>query len=60
LTSFKGVILLVGLIMNNGTLLLTELQRPLALAVIGGLFVSMPVTLLIVPVLLHTFGELRS
>jgi CzcA family heavy metal efflux pump len=36
-----------------------ELQRPLALAVIGGLLVSMPVTLLIVPVLLHSFGELR-
>jgi multidrug efflux pump subunit AcrB len=35
-----------------------ELQRPLALAVIGGLVISTLVTLLIVPVLLEVFGEL--
>ena len=34
-----------------------ELQRPLALAVIGGLVVSTLVTLLIVPVFLEIFGE---
>ena len=37
-----------------------ELQRPLALAVIGGLVVSTLVTLLIVPVLLEVFGELEG
>jgi multidrug efflux pump subunit AcrB len=36
-----------------------ELQRPLALAVIGGLVVSTLVTLLIVPVLLEIFGALQ-
>jgi multidrug efflux pump subunit AcrB len=36
-----------------------ELQRPLALAVIGGLVVSTLVTLLIVPVLIEVFGELE-
>ena len=36
-----------------------ELQRPLALAVIGGLVVSTAVTLLIVPVLLEAFGDLE-
>jgi len=36
-----------------------ELQRPLALAVIGGLVISTLVTLLIVPVLLEVFGELE-
>ncbi len=35
-----------------------ELQRPLALAVIGGLVVSTLVTLLVVPVFLEIFGEL--
>jgi CzcA family heavy metal efflux pump len=107
-SSFMGVILLVGLIVKNGILLLdaahhaadagatpeealaragqarlrpilmttlctlaglvplalglgagAELQRPLALAVIGGLVVSTLVTLLIVPVLLEIFGELE-
>ena len=36
-----------------------ELQRPLALAVVGGLVVSTLVTLLIVPVFLEVFGELE-
>lgn len=36
-----------------------ELQRPLALAVIGGLLVSTLVTLLLVPVFLEVFGELE-
>lgn len=36
-----------------------ELQRPLALAVIGGLVVSTLVTLLIVPVLVEVFGDLE-
>jgi HAE1 family hydrophobic/amphiphilic exporter-1 len=36
-----------------------ELQRPLALAVIGGLVVSTLVTLLVVPVFLEIFGELE-
>jgi multidrug efflux pump subunit AcrB len=36
-----------------------ELQRPLALAVIGGLAVSTLVTLFLVPVLLEIFGSLR-
>ena len=107
-SSFMGVILLVGLIVKNGILLLdaahraledgespaealahagrvrlrpilmttvctlaglvplalglgagAELQRPLALAVIGGLMVSTAVTLLIVPVLLEVFGDLE-
>ncbi len=107
-SSFMGVILLVGLIVKNGILLLdaahhaldageapadalahagrvrlrpilmttvctlagliplalglgagAELQRPLALAVIGGLVVSTAVTLLIVPVLLEVFGDLE-
>jgi multidrug efflux pump subunit AcrB len=107
-SSFMGVILLVGLIVKNGILLLdaahhasdtgaataealayagrtrlrpilmttvctlaglvplalgfgagAELQRPLALAVIGGLVVSTLVTLLIVPVFLAAFGELE-
>jgi CzcA family heavy metal efflux pump len=106
-SSFMGVILLVGLTVKNGILLLdaahhasdagastaealvragrlrlrpilmttvctlaglvplalglgagAELQRPLALAVIGGLIVSTAVTLLIVPVLVETFGHL--
>jgi CzcA family heavy metal efflux pump len=106
-SSFMGVILLVGLIVKNGILLLdaahhaaatgkdaasalahagrarlrpilmttvctlaglvplalglgagAELQRPLALAVIGGLVVSTMVTLLIVPVLAEAFGAL--
>ena len=106
-SSFMGVILLVGLIVKNGILLLdaahaaadagatpeealaragrtrlrpilmttlctlaglvplalglgagAELQRPLALAVIGGLVVSTLVTLLVVPVFLEIFGEL--
>jgi CzcA family heavy metal efflux pump len=106
-SSFMGVILLVGLIVKNGILLLdaahhaaaagedtaaalahagrarlrpilmttvctlaglvplalglgsgAELQRPLALAVIGGLVVSTLVTLLIVPVLAEVFGAL--
>jgi CzcA family heavy metal efflux pump len=108
-SSFMGVILLVGLIVKNGILLLdaarhaarrgmmpgealvaagrlrlrpilmttvctlaglvplalglgagAELQRPLALAVIGGLVVSTLVTLLVVPVLLLTFGALPT
>jgi CzcA family heavy metal efflux pump len=107
-SSFMGVILLVGLIVKNGILLLdaahhasdagattaealahagrtrlrpilmttvctlaglvplalglgagAELQRPLALAVIGGLVVSTLVTLLIVPVFVEIFGELE-
>jgi multidrug efflux pump subunit AcrB len=107
-SSFMGVILLVGLIVKNGILLLdaarhavqagasvaealaeagrtrlrpilmttvctlaglvplalglgagAELQRPLALAVIGGLLVSTLVTLLVVPVLIEISGELR-
>ena len=36
-----------------------ELQRPLALGVIGGLVVSTMVTLLLVPVFLHTLRELE-
>ncbi len=105
-SSFMGLILLVGLIVKNGILLLdaarhasdageepaaalahagrvrlrpilmttvctlaglvplslglgagAELQRPLALAVVGGLVVSTLVTLLIVPVFLEIFGE---
>jgi CzcA family heavy metal efflux pump len=108
-SSFMGLILLVGLIVKNGILLLdaahhasdegedtasalahagrvrlrpilmttvctlagliplslglgagAELQRPLALAVIGGLVVSTLVTLLIVPVLIEVFGELEA
>jgi CzcA family heavy metal efflux pump len=108
-SSFMGVILLVGLIVKNGILLLdaahhasdsgvetaealahagrtrlrpilmttvctlaglvplalglgagSELQRPLALAVIGGLVVSTLVTLLIVPVLLEIVGDLGA
>ena len=108
-SSFMGLILLVGLIVKNGILLLdaahhasdagedtaaalahagrvrlrpilmttvctlaglvplslglgagAELQRPLALAVIGGLVVSTLVTLLIVPVLIDMFGELPA
>jgi CzcA family heavy metal efflux pump len=108
-SSFMGVILLVGLIVKNGILLLdaarharaagsdvhhalaeagrvrlrpilmttvctlaglvplalglgagAELQRPLALAVIGGLVVSTVVTLLIVPVLLDAFHALKE
>jgi CzcA family heavy metal efflux pump len=108
-SSFMGVILLVGLVVKNGILLLdaarharaagadihhalaeagrvrlrpilmttvctlaglvplalglgagAELQRPLALAVIGGLVVSTAVTLLIVPVLLDAFHALRE
>lgn len=108
-SSFMGVILLVGLIVKNGILLLdaahhasdagsdtatalayagktrlrpilmttvctlagliplalglgagSELQRPLALAVIGGLVVSTLVTLLIVPVLVEIAGDLDS
>jgi CzcA family heavy metal efflux pump len=108
-SSFMGLILLVGLIVKNGILLLdaarhaavdgaspgealahagrvrlrpilmttvctlaglvplalglgagAELQRPLALAVIGGLLVSTLVTLLIVPALLETFGALEQ
>ena len=106
-SSFMGVILLVGLIVKNGILLLdaarhaardgaapmdaliragrvrlrpilmttvctlagltplalglgagAELQRPLALAVIGGLVVSTVVTLLVVPVILASLGAL--
>lgn len=106
-SSFMGVILLVGLIVKNGILLLdaaeharsrgaspaealahagrvrlrpilmttvctlagltplalglgagAELQRPLALAVIGGLLVSTAVTLLVVPVLIEQAGHL--
>jgi multidrug efflux pump subunit AcrB len=37
-----------------------ELQRPLAIAVIGGLAVSTAVTLLILPTMLETIGALRS
>ena len=37
-----------------------ELQRPLALAVIGGLVVSTLVTLLILPVFVEIFGELEG
>ncbi len=108
-SSFMGVILLVGLIVKNGILLLdaahhaasagedaaaslahagrarlrpilmttvctlaglvplalglgagAELQRPLALAVIGGLVISTLVTLLIVPVLAEVFGALGA
>jgi multidrug efflux pump subunit AcrB len=108
-SSFMGLILLVGLIVKNGILLLdaahhasdggaspaealayagrvrlrpilmttvctlaglvplalgfgagADLQRPLALAVIGGLAVSTFVTLLIVPVMLEAFGELEA
>lgn len=107
-SSFMGVILLVGLIVKNGILLLdaahhgsdagagsvealvhagrvrlrpilmttlctlvgliplalglgagAELQRPLALGVIGGLVVSTMVTLLLVPVFLHALRELE-
>nr|MBA2628217.1 efflux RND transporter permease subunit [Gemmatimonadales bacterium] len=107
-SSFMGVILLVGLIVKNGILLLdaahrasdagadtaaalaeagrqrlrpilmttvctlaglmplalglgagAELQRPLALAVIGGLIVSTLVTLLIVPVFIEVLGDLE-
>ena len=36
----------------------SELQRPLALAVIGGLVVSTLVTLLLLPVLLEILGAL--
>jgi multidrug efflux pump subunit AcrB len=107
-SSFMGVILLVGLIVKNGILLLdaavrshqaglseeeslvqagqlrlrpilmttlctlvglmplalglgsgAELQRPLALAVIGGLAVSTAVTLLVLPTMLELVGALR-
>jgi multidrug efflux pump subunit AcrB len=107
-SSFMGVILLVGLIVKNGILLLdaanrshrggmsarealvhggqirlrpilmttlctlvglvplalglgggAELQRPLALAVIGGLAVSTAVTLLVLPTMLDLLGALR-
>jgi CzcA family heavy metal efflux pump len=107
-SSFMGVILLVGLIVKNGILLLdaavrsrrnglseeeslvqagqlrlrpilmttlctlvglvplalglgsgAELQRPLALAVIGGLAVSTAVTLLVLPTMLELLGALR-
>ncbi len=107
-SSFMGVILLVGLIVKNGILLLdaalrsradglsvtdalvhagqvrlrpilmttlctlvglvplalgigsgAELQRPLAMAVIGGLTVSTAVTLLILPTILERLGALR-
>ncbi|MEO8089540.1 MAG: efflux RND transporter permease subunit [Gemmatimonadales bacterium] len=107
-SSFMGVILLVGLIVKNGILLLdasvrgrrsgmseaealvhggqvrlrpilmttlctlvglvplalglgggAELQRPLALAVIGGLAVSTAVTLFVLPTMLELFGALR-
>jgi multidrug efflux pump subunit AcrB len=37
-----------------------ELQRPLALAVIGGLAVSTAVTLLVLPTMLELLGALRS
>src|SRR4029078_10770607 len=37
-----------------------ELQRPLALAVVGGLTVSTGVTLLLLPVLLDALGALRE
>jgi CzcA family heavy metal efflux pump len=108
-SSFMGVILLVGLIVKNGILLLdaavrarqegltqeealvhagqlrlrpilmttlctlvgliplalglgsgAELQRPLALAVIGGLAVSTAVTLLVLPTMLELLGALRG
>lgn len=108
-SSFMGLILLVGLVVKNGILLLdaahhasdtgedaidalvqagrvrlrpilmttvctlaglvplalgfgpgAQLQRPLALAVIGGLAVSTFVTLLIVPVLLDAFRDLDT
>jgi multidrug efflux pump subunit AcrB len=108
-SSFMGVILLVGLIVKNGILLLdagvrsrregmsqeealvqagrlrlrpilmttlctlvgllplalglgsgAELQRPLALAVIGGLAVSTAVTLLVLPTMLELLGALRQ
>jgi multidrug efflux pump subunit AcrB len=108
-SSFMGVILLVGLIVKNGILLLdaavharregltqeeallqagqrrlrpilmttlctlvgliplalglgsgAELQRPLALAVIGGLAVSTAVTLLVLPTMLELLGALRD
>jgi multidrug efflux pump subunit AcrB len=108
-SSFMGVILLVGLIVKNGILLLdaavrarregltqeqalvhagqlrlrpilmttlctlvgliplalglgsgAELQRPLALAVIGGLAVSTAVTLLVLPTMLELLGALRA
>ncbi|MEO7475659.1 MAG: efflux RND transporter permease subunit, partial [Gemmatimonadales bacterium] len=108
-SSFMGLILLVGLIVKNGILLLdsahgaadagagpaeallragrlrlrpilmtsvctlagliplslglgagAELQRPLALAVIGGLVVSTLVTLLLVPVLIDLSGDLEQ
>jgi multidrug efflux pump subunit AcrB len=107
-SSFMGVILLVGLIVKNGILLLdaavrsrrqglsqeealvqagrlrlrpilmttlctlvglvplalglgsgAELQRPLALAVIGGLAVSTAVTLLVLPTMLELLGGLQ-
>jgi CzcA family heavy metal efflux pump len=107
-SSFMGVILLVGLIVKNGILLLdagvrsrqsgmseeeslvqagqlrlrpilmttlctlvgliplalgigsgAELQRPLAVAVIGGLAVSTAVTLLVLPTMLQLLGALR-
>jgi multidrug efflux pump subunit AcrB len=107
-SSFMGIILLVGLIVKNGILLLdaavrarsdgsseaealvragrlrlrpilmttlctlvglvplalglgsgAELQRPLALAVIGGLVVSTGVTLLVLPTMLELLGALR-
>jgi CzcA family heavy metal efflux pump len=107
-SSFMGVILLVGLIVKNGILLLdaavrsrrsglseeeslvqagqlrlrpilmttlctlvgliplalglgsgAELQRPLAVAVIGGLVVSTAVTLLVLPTMLELLGALR-
>jgi CzcA family heavy metal efflux pump len=108
-SSFMGVILLVGLIVKNGILLLdaamharrnglgqeealvqagqlrlrpilmttlctlvgltplalglgsgAELQRPLAIAVIGGLAVSTAVTLLVLPTMLELLGALRQ
>jgi multidrug efflux pump subunit AcrB len=108
-SSFMGVILLVGLIVKNGILLLdaaltarvsgaseemalvqagrlrlrpilmttlctlvglvplalglgsgAELQRPLAIAVIGGLAVSTAVTLLVLPTMLELLGALRE
>ena len=37
-----------------------ELQKPLALAVIGGLLLSMFITLLIVPILYSVSGEWKS
>jgi hypothetical protein len=37
-----------------------ELQRPLALAVVGGLTISTGVTLLLLPVLLDVLGAVRS